>query len=127
MPDFLFHRQWLGQLSALWWDAKQYLSGALGLSHDKLHFLAGMILFPLLVRLLIHVRHRRPRREAFLLLLAAQLANEALDLALDIWPQWQRQLAGGLEDVILTMAIPTVTLLIVRIMEQQKPVADQQQ
>ena len=94
-----------------WYQFKLFAEHTSGFSMDALHVLVGFGLFLLAARLL-----KRPL-SSFLplsVLLLLELANEAYDLSVEIWPTFASQLGEGAKDVILTMALPTLVLAIAR-------------
>jgi hypothetical protein len=94
-----------------WYQFKLFAEHASGVSMDALHILVGFTLFLLAGRLL-----RRPVRSTvpWIALLLLELANEAYDLRVEIWPDFSSQLGEGAKDVMLTMALPTLLLAIAR-------------
>ena len=48
----------------------------------------------------------------WLALLLIELANEAYDLRVEIWPNLGSQLGEGAKDILLTMTVPTLLLMI---------------
>ena len=94
-----------------WLQFKDYLSHATGLHEDALHVYAAV-----LVQLVAAALLRRPIAHPlpWLIVLAVLAVNEAMDLrepgkAIEQW-----QIAGGLRDLLNTMALPTLLLLVAR-------------
>jgi hypothetical protein len=94
-----------------WHQAKLFIEHALGISMDALHILVGFMLF-LLAALLMRTHLASPR--PWLALLVLELLNEGYDLHVERWPNIGSQLGEGVKDVLLTMALPTLILLIAR-------------
>lgn len=94
-----------------WYSIKIAVVEQTDLSRDALHIFAGLA-GQMLVALIIRrgLGHVVP----WLAVLAAELANEYFDLNEgDVWgdrPMWP----GSLRDLLVTMAIPTLLLLLVR-------------
>ena len=93
-----------------WYQIKMLVVGNTDLSRDALHIffgLAGQIVVALVIRR--SLAHPVP----WLAVLVAELVNEYFDLTEgDVWdrPMWP----GSLRDLLVTMAIPTLLLLLVR-------------
>lgn len=94
-----------------WYQFKLFIEHASGVSMDALHLLVGFVLFLIAARML-----KRPLRSflPWIALLAIELANEAYDLRVELWPNLAAQLGEGLKDIMLTMALPTLVLAISR-------------
>jgi hypothetical protein len=94
-----------------WYSLKMLVVGQTDLSRDALHIffgLAGQILVAALIRR--SLAHPVP----WLAVLVAELVNEYFDLSEgDVWgdtPMWP----GSLRDLLVTMAVPTVLLILTR-------------
>lgn len=94
-----------------WYKLKLFVSQATTLSMDALHLLAGFIGLLVVARLF-----DRPISDArpWLAVLLLELLNEWSDLYVEIWPDVARQLGQGAKDILLTMAVPTILLLLAR-------------
>ena len=94
-----------------WYQVKLFVEHASGISMDALHMLVGFGLFLLAARLL-----KRPLGSflPWFALLLIELANEAYDLGVEIWPTFASQLGEGAKDILLTMALPSLVLAIAR-------------
>jgi hypothetical protein len=94
-----------------WYDIKQSLELSLGLDMDALHVYAG-----LLIQIFAALLLRRSMASPWplLVVLGAVAANEAYDLAYEIWPQRGMQYAEGLKDGWNTMLLPTALMLLTR-------------
>lgn len=88
-----------------WWsDSKNALEAASPVGNHLLHLAAGLAIWVALARLV----RRRPLLSAWLATAAAALVNEAIDLAVERWPNLADQLAEGAADLAWTLALPTL-------------------
>lgn len=94
-----------------WIEAKAFVEAAMGISNDALHVLLGVAL-QLLAAVLL--RSSLAGIGPWLAVLALELLNEWNDLAVEQWPSPGQQWGEGAKDVALTMALPTLLLLIAR-------------
>jgi hypothetical protein len=94
-----------------WYRLKLFIEHVSGISMDALHILVGFFLFVLAARLL-----KRPLGSFLPLvaLLLVELANEAYDLRVELWPNLATQLGEGAKDILLTMILPTAVFVIAR-------------
>ena len=95
-----------------WYQVKLLMEHATGVSMDALHILVGVLVqlsFAALFRL--QVRNWLPW--VFVLVLA--LLNEASDFWVERWPQPAMQFGESLKDVVLTMLVPTMLMLALRL------------
>jgi hypothetical protein len=90
---------------------KLLISHASGFSMDALHVVAGVLL-QLGVAWL--TRSTVGRWRPWLVVLALELINEGHDLWVEQWPVPGQQYGEGLKDIILTMALPTLLLIVAR-------------
>ena len=94
-----------------WYQVKLFVEHVTGISMDALHILVGFAIFLLAARTLNRtVAHPLP----WLATLMLEIGNEAYDLAVELWPDLGSQLGEGIKDVILTMALPTLVMLVAR-------------
>jgi len=94
-----------------WYQVKLLIEHTSGISMDALHILVGFILFMFAARVMrTGIASPRP----WLALLVLELANEAYDLHVELWPNLARQLGEGARDIMLTMAVPTLLLVTAR-------------
>jgi hypothetical protein len=94
-----------------WLVAKTFIEHMIGFSHDALHVLVGVGLQLLLAAVLRDdMRGWRPWLGVVLL----ELANEGADLFLEVWPDHAMQWGESAKDVALTMALPTVLMVVSR-------------
>ena len=99
----------MGYLS--WYQFKLFVEHASGISMDALHILVGFGLFVLAaVVLRTGIASLRP----WFVLLFIEIANEGYDLTVERWPDLGSQLGEAARDVMLTMALPTLVLLVAR-------------
>jgi hypothetical protein len=94
-----------------WYQVKLFLEHASGISMDALHILVGFVLFLLAARLL---RTGVASGLPWLMLLVLELGNEAYDLHVELWPNLGGQLGEGAKDILLTMAMPTLLVVVAR-------------
>lgn len=94
-----------------WYQIKSFIEHALGISMDALHIMVGFVIFLLAAMLL---RRSIASPLPWLATLLLEIANEALDLQVEIWPDLGRQLGEGAKDILLTMALPTLLWCIAR-------------
>ena len=94
-----------------WYETKMFIEHASIVSSDALHLLVGT-----LVWILVAALSRRSLAAGFpwFALLAATLLNELVDLWVERWPDPAMQYGESAKDIILTMALPTILLLLVR-------------
>lgn len=91
-----------------WYQFKLFVAHASGISMDAWHILVGVVVFLVLARLLdSNVTRPLP----WLLLLAAELINEAYDIHVERWPDLGSQLGEGAKDILLTMTLPTLVAI----------------
>ena len=95
-----------------WFQLKQSISIFTGLHMDALHVHVGVI-----AQLLTAAAMRRSVASPWpwLLLLLAVLANEGFDLAYEVWPNRDGQIAESVRDSWNTMLLPTLLLLASRL------------
>lgn len=94
-----------------WYQFKLFIEHASAISMDALHILLGFALFLAAAQLLKRtVADLLP----WLALLALEFINEAYDLAVELWPDPGSQLGEAAKDIALTMALPTLLMLIAR-------------
>jgi hypothetical protein len=94
-----------------WYQVKLFVEHASGISMDALHILVGFAIFLLAAQLLKRtVAHPLPWIATLLL----EIGNEIHDLTVELWPDLGSQLGEGAKDVLLTMALPTLLMLIAR-------------
>ena len=94
-----------------WSQTKTFIEHTIGFSHDALHVMVGVCLQLLFAGLL-----RRSARSVWpwLMVLGLELANEWVDLHVEVWPQHGMQWGESAKDVLLTMALPTLLLIVAR-------------
>lgn len=94
-----------------WYQFKLFVEHASGISMDALHIIVGFILFVIAAALL---RRGVGSFAPWGALLLIELANEAYDLRVELWPNLASQIGEGAKDIVLTMALPTFMLLLAR-------------
>jgi hypothetical protein len=93
-----------------WYSIKLAVVDQTDLSRDALHIffgLAGQVLVALVIRR--SLAHPVP----WLAVLVFEVANEAYDLAREEWTD-REMWPGTLRDLLVTMAVPTILLLLTR-------------
>lgn len=95
-----------------WHETKLFIEHMTTVSHDTLHLMAG-----LLISLVVATVIRRPITSwlPWAVTFAIILFNEGVDLWVEIWPDHAMQLGEGAKDIVITMAIPTLLALAVRL------------
>lgn len=113
-----------------WYQIKQSIEHASGVSMDVLHVVVGLALF-----ILVAAVSRRGAAGAlpWLATLLLAVANEAYDLNVELWPDTASQILEGAKDIVLTMALPTLLWLFAQWRasdrsggRQDEPLADDQ-
>lgn len=103
--------QLLEGLGHWWYATKTVAEHALGFSNDALHVLVGVVLQLALARLMtVSIGQMTP----WLGVLALELLNEWSDLSFEIWPDPAMQWGESVKDVLLTMALPSILLIVSR-------------
>src|SRR5437868_15240968 len=95
-----------------WYEVKIFIEHASIVSSDALHVLVGVGVW-----IVVALVSRRSLASwlPWLVLLAAILFNELVDLWVEQWPDKAMQYGEGAKDLALTMFLPTVLLLAVRL------------
>lgn len=94
------------------YSAKMFVERAMAFHNDALHVMAGLALALAFAAIL-----RRSLADwlPWLGVLALELANEANDYFIETWPNEVPQQFGEItKDILLTMALPTLLLVIAR-------------
>ena len=94
-----------------WYQFKLFVEHVSGISMDALHILIGFILF-LWVALIF--RRGAASGLPWLAVLMLEIGNEAYDITVERWPDIGSQLGEGAKDIMLTMALPTLIMLVAR-------------
>ena len=103
--------QWVEGLGQGWFTAKIVVEHAFGFSHDALHVLVGVGLQLALAWLM---RGSVGQVMPWLGVLALELLNEWSDLSFEIWSDHAMQWGESAKDVLLTMALPSILLIVSR-------------
>ena len=95
-----------------WYDAKMMIERAGTVSTDALHVIAGV-----LVQIVAAAILRRPLSAwvPWLVVFAALLFNEAVDLWVERWPSLTMQAWEAIKDLLLTMLLPTAMMAALRL------------
>ena len=109
----MLHDFWRALIEAMtaWHQGKLFIEHALTISHDTLHIIAGLLLW---IALGLALRRPLPSWRPWLWLFALTLWNEAVDLWVEQWPDPGQQYGEGVKDLLLTMAVPTIVMLVGR-------------
>ena len=102
----------VGEGMMSWYRVKMFIERASVISSDAIHVLIGV-----LVWLVVALVTRRPLSGwlPWLAVLALTLLNEAIDLSVERWPELAMQLGESAKDVVLTMTLPTVLMVAIRV------------
>ena len=98
--------------SADWYQLKLFIEHTTGVEMGILHVIAG-VLIQLGVAFLF--RTSVGRWMPWLSVLVLEVVNEFSDLHLDQWPDRGSQYGEGAKDLLVTMFLPTIILLAVRL------------
>ncbi|MGQ0558761.1 MAG: hypothetical protein ACT4OE_04130 [Sphingosinicella sp.] len=94
-----------------WAQFKIALSGLTGVSQDAYHVLVGVALQLFMAAVL---RRRVSNLAPWLFVALLAILNEWADLWIDHWPDRSTQWLESLKDVAVTLALPTVLLVVSR-------------
>ncbi len=110
----LFHQLWHAVTGAMtsWYETKMFIEHASVVSSDALHVLLGALLW---IAVAMVLRKNLSALIPWILLLGLTLCNEFVDLWIERWPDLAMQYGESAKDVLLTMTLPTVLLVLVRI------------
>jgi len=106
----LWHAVSGGMMS--WYDAKMFIEHASVVNSDGLHVLLGVLVWMLIA---VVLRRGLSARLPWLILLALTLFNEGVDLWMEQWPDKAMQFGESAKDVLLTMTLPVVLMLAIRL------------
>jgi hypothetical protein len=106
-------QHWFTALSFGWFDLKMLFERSIAFDSDGLHVLAGVAVQLLAAALL---RSSVARWRPWLVVLVLTLANEAVDLWVEQWPdaELSGQWGESIKDLLLTLALPTLLLMVAR-------------
>lgn len=94
-----------------WYETKLILQHSLSISMDALHVIVGVLVW---FAAALIMRASLLNWRASLVLLLVTLVNEAVDLWAETWPNRVQQYGEGAKDVLLTMMLPSLTILVMR-------------
>jgi hypothetical protein len=96
-----------------WFDLKMLFERSIAFDSDGLHVLAGVLVQLTAAAIL---RSSVARWQPWLITLTVTIANEAVDLLVEQWPnpELSAQWGESAKDVLLTLALPTLLLVIAR-------------
>jgi hypothetical protein len=103
--------QVLGAGMRAWYEAKMFIEHAIFFSSDALHVLVGTVAW-----VVIALVWRRPLTDwrPWFALLVLLVLNEAVDLWVERWPDLAMQYGESAKDLLLTMALPTLVMILAR-------------
>ncbi|PLK26524.1 hypothetical protein [Novosphingobium sp. TH158] len=94
------------------YSAKMFVERSVAFHNDALHVIVGLLIALVAAALL---RSSLARWRPWLVVLALELLNEANDYLVETWPNEVAQQFGEIaKDIVLTMALPTLMLVIAR-------------
>jgi hypothetical protein len=110
----MLHDAWQAVVAAMasWHQGKLFIEHAVAINHDALHVIIGVLAWLLIASV---ARRSLSSPVPWLWLLALILWNETVDLWTEQWPDAGMQYGEGVKDVLLTMFLPTVMMIVVRI------------
>lgn len=94
-----------------WYQVKLFIEHASGVSMDALHILVGFVIFLLAAQVL---KRSVASSLPWLATLLLEIGNEVHDVTIELWPDIGSQLGEGAKDILLTMALPTLVMLVAR-------------
>jgi hypothetical protein len=98
--------------AASWHESKLFVEQLIAICHDTLHLLAGVVLWLLLA---VVMRRSVADWQPLAATAAVAILNEAVDLWFDIWPSAGRQTGEGARDLIVTLAVPALLFVVIRL------------
>lgn len=108
------HDVWLTLVAAMtsWHEGKLFIEHMVTIDHDTLHLVIGVLLW-----LIFGLITRRPLSawRPWLWLFAVILWNETVDLWTEQWPHPGQQYGEGAKDILMTMLVPTLLMLAIRL------------
>lgn len=99
-------------MAVAWEERKLFLEHSINFNSDALHTIGGVIVLLAAAAIL-----RKPVSAAlpWLIVLAATLGNELVDLSVQQWPHPGMQYGESVKDFLLSMCLPTLILVTARI------------
>ena len=105
---------WSAIRSAMWWwnDIKLSIERLVSFSTDSLHVILGV-----LILLVAAFQCRRPVSHwlPWMIVVVFACFNEIVDITADPWPEREMQYRESMKDVLLTLFLPTVLLVMARL------------
>jgi hypothetical protein len=95
-----------------WHQAKLFIEHSVHVAHDTLHVIVGVLLW---IAFALGLRRPLSSTLPWAWLLAVILWNETVDLWVEQWPDPGMQYGEGAKDLILTMLLPTLLMLAMRL------------
>jgi hypothetical protein len=106
----VWHAVTRGMMS--WYDVKMFIEHASVVNSDGLHVLFGVVVWMAVAAVL---RRSLADPRPWLVLLVLALFNECVDLWVEQWPDKAMQFGESAKDVLLTMTLPTLLAVAVRL------------
>lgn len=94
-----------------WYEVKMFIEHAAIVTSDALHVLVGVALWVLAALVL---RRRLTDWLPLLVVLAAALFNEVVDLWVEQWPDAAMQYGESAKDILLTLLLPSLLMAAAR-------------
>ena len=94
-----------------WYEAKMFLEHASAITSDALHVLIGVGLW---VVAAVVLRRRLTDWLPWLVVLAAIVFNETVDLWMEQWPDRAMQYGESAKDLLITLLLPTLLMVAAR-------------
>jgi TRAP-type uncharacterized transport system fused permease subunit len=113
----LLHQLWqiVGSGMASWYKLKMFIEHASAFTSDSMHVVAGVVI-QLLVAMLL--RRSVGAWAPWLVVLCLAILNEGADLWIEQWPDLAIQYGESAKDILLSMALPTLLMLVSRFRPQ---------
>ena len=95
-----------------WHHGKVFVEHTVAVDHDALHVVVGVLAWLVFGALL-----RRPLSSwrPWICVLVLILWNETVDLWIERWPDAGMQYGEGAKDLLMTMLVPTVLMVLLRV------------
>ena len=98
-----------------WYEAKMFIEHASLFSSDAIHVIVGFLVW---IALAVLLRRRVTDWQPLLGLAVLLILNEATDLWVERWPDPAMQFGEAAKDVLLTLALPVLLMIVVRLRPQ---------
>jgi len=113
----LLHQLWqvVAGGMASWYKLKMFIEHASAFTSDSMHVVAGVVIQLLAAMLL---RRSVGAWAPWLVVLCLAILNEGIDLWIEQWPDLAIQYGESAKDILLSMALPTLLMLVSRFRPQ---------